>query len=360
LKILFIAPIPPPITGHSLATKILLDEVSQFNEVVLVNLSKKNLLNHRSNALTRSFELLKILIKIYRNYKKADLIYLTISESFFGNFKDILIYIICYSKIHNLVVHLHGGSIEKELWSKSPFLYKTNKYFLQKIKLAVVCSKMHESIFKDILSQKKVITLNNFSTNELFLTEDAILQKFKSKKIKIVFISNLIPKKGYFDLLNAFLSLNKDYKKRITIDFAGEFDTKINKNNFLSKIMPYKQLHYHGVISGEAKKELFSKAHIFCLPTSYFEGQPVSLIESYASGCCALVTKMGGINDIFEDKVNGIEIFPNNSNSIVKAIEFSLENIDFLLETAINNNKKAKKMFTIQHFIDNSKKIINF
>ena len=360
MKILFIAPIPPPITGHSLATKIFLDDVTQFNEVVLVNLSKKNLLNDRSNALIRPYELLKIFIKIYRNYKSVDLIYLTISESFFRNFKDILIYLICYSKIHNFVIHLHGGSIEKELWSKHPFLYKVNKFFLKKIKLAVVCSKMHESIFNEILSKKKVITLNNFSTNDLFLSEDAILEKFKTKKIKIVFISNLIPKKGFIDLLNAFLSLNEDYKKRITIDFAGEFDTEINKNNFLSKILPYEQLHYHGVINGEAKKELFSKAHIFCLPTLYFEGQPVSLIESYASGCCALVTKMGGINDIFENKVNGIEIFPNDSNSITKAIQFSLENIDFLLKTGIHNNNKAKKLFTTQHFIDNTKKIINF
>jgi glycosyltransferase involved in cell wall biosynthesis len=219
---------------------------------------------------------------------------------------------------------------------------------------------MHENIFKDILSHKKVFTLNNFSTNDLFLTEDSILHKFKSNIIKIVFISNLIPKKGYIDLLNAFLSLDEDYKKRITIDFAGEFDTLINKDNFLEKIMPYKQLHYHGVINGEAKKNLFSQAHIFCLPTSYHEGQPVSLIESYASGCFALVTKMGGIKDIFEDKVNGIEIFPNNSNSIKNAIQFSLNNVDFLLKIAIQNNIKAKKMFTIQHFTDNSKNILNF
>ena len=74
----------------------------------------------------------------------------------------------------------------------------------------------------------------------MFLTEDSILHKFKSNIIKIVFISNLIPKKGYIDLLNAFLSLDEDYKKRITIDFAGEFDTLINKDNFLEKIIPYK------------------------------------------------------------------------------------------------------------------------
>ena len=60
------------------------------------------------------------------------------------------------------------------------------------------------------------------------------------------------------------------------------------------------------------------------------------------------------------DKVNGIEIFPNDSNSITKAIQFSLENIDFLLKTGIHNNNKAKKLFTTQHFIDNTKKIINF
>ena len=40
MKILFIAPLPPPITGHSIVSKALLDELDKDNELVSVNLSK--------------------------------------------------------------------------------------------------------------------------------------------------------------------------------------------------------------------------------------------------------------------------------------------------------------------------------
>ena len=43
MKILFIAPLPPPITGHSLVSKVLLDYIVQKDEVFIVNLSKDSL-----------------------------------------------------------------------------------------------------------------------------------------------------------------------------------------------------------------------------------------------------------------------------------------------------------------------------
>jgi hypothetical protein len=39
MKVLFLAPLPPPMTGHSLVSKALLDHLAETHEVVPVDLS---------------------------------------------------------------------------------------------------------------------------------------------------------------------------------------------------------------------------------------------------------------------------------------------------------------------------------
>jgi glycosyltransferase involved in cell wall biosynthesis len=63
---------------------------------------------------------------------------------------------------------------------------------------------------------------------------------------------------------------------------------------------------YHGdssaciIVDGPGKKNLFSEAHIFCLPTYYpYEGQPIAILEAFASGCVVITTNHSGISDFF-------------------------------------------------------------
>ena len=63
MKILFITPFPPPVTGNSLAVKILFDELSANNQIEVVNLSKKSFKNG-INSIERVFEVISILKKV--------------------------------------------------------------------------------------------------------------------------------------------------------------------------------------------------------------------------------------------------------------------------------------------------------
>jgi len=93
MKILFIAPLPPPITGHSLAAQVFLDNLSNTSELDVVNLSKQSF-KGGANNYKRFFEIGFLLKQIFEKNKSKDLIYLTISESIAGNIKDLFIYFI--------------------------------------------------------------------------------------------------------------------------------------------------------------------------------------------------------------------------------------------------------------------------
>ncbi len=346
MNILFIGPIPPPLTGHSLVDKILLDDLVQHHNVVVVNLSK-NSLKSGNYGLKRTIEVLGILKSIWIGKKETQIIYLTISESFAGNLKDLLIYLICYKKLSKTVIHLHGGSLKRNLFDKSRSIKLLNKFFLKNVAAAVISGASHDGIFSGIINRDKVKIVPDFAEDFMFISEDEIKKKFENtEKLNVLFVSNLIDGKGYIELVDAFLKLNTDFKRRIRLDIAGAADPEsVQNTGFFEKITGIDGIYYHGLVQGQMKRELFAQAHILCFPSYLLEGQGLVILEAYASGCVVITTGHGGVKDVFQDVINGYKIEIKSSDSIRFALERILKDTSDLLPIAINNNKIASAQY---------------
>ena len=361
MKILFIAPLPPPITGNSLAVKVFLDEIIKHHQIEIVNLSKLGF-QHGINSLHRVRSVLGILRDLMRKREGVDLIYFTISQSKAGNLKDLLIYLLCFRNLSRMVIHLHGGDgMRKIMSNKSSLSYKINKYFIKRLGGVIVLGKTHVDIFSDLIPKEKIHIVHNFAEDYLFLKEEEIKLKFENTKpIRMLFLSNLIPGKGYNELVEAYSRLDESLKENIIIDFAGGFESESQEVEFLKKIKEIKQLNYHGIVDGPKKQELFRNAHVFCLPTYYlYEGQPISILEAYASGCVVLTTNHSGIKDIFKDKINGSEVQKKSADSIKLAIEEILGNTEKLLPIALLNRKTANDKYRTSIYNDALGRVID-
>lgn len=358
MKILFIAPLPPPITGQSIVSKVLLDELIKFHQADVANFSKSGF-KSGVNSFKRIVEVIDLLKCIWHKKKDVDVIYLTTSESIAGNIKDILIYLICFKSLHKMAIHLHGGSLKKEIFDKNKLLFRINKYFIKKLGDVIISGKSHLPIFEDIIDIRKIHIVSNFASDNLFLTSAEITEKYsKIEPLRILYMSNLIPKKGYNELAEAFSLLDESYRKQIIIDFAGAFDSEQEKKIFLDKIGKFEQLKYHGIISEEAKRKLFKDSHVFCLPTSYFEGQPISILEAYASGCVVLTTGQSGILDIFQNNENGFQIKERTAGAVRTSLEEILQRKSELLKIALQNNDLAKEKYRQSIYVDAIKNIL--
>lgn len=344
MKILFIAPLPPPITGHSLAAKVFVDDLSKTHEVEIVNLSKDSAKSRRSAE--RVFQVAKILKDIWERRKDQDVIYLTISESFAGNVKDLLIYLICLKNLSKTYIHLHGGSLKKLLFDRHKILFSLNKIFIGKLAGVIISGQSHLIMFDNLIQRKKIHIVPNFATDCLFASEEQVIDKFSNTEpLRILYISSLQPRKGYNDLADAYLGLSGNLKEKIRVDFAGRFDSESDKKMFLEKIHRGGQIYYHGLVDNAQKQFLFSRAHVFCLPSNFLEGQPLSILEAYASGCVVLTTCKPGILDVFEVGVNGFEMQGGSSDSIKLALEKILRNREDLHRIAMTNRKKAGEKY---------------
>ena len=350
MNVLYIAPVSPPITGQSIAANVLLDYLTMSENVNVVDLSLAST-NDGRFTWVRAFEVLKILYLIRKSLHSADFIYLTISESMAGNLKDLLIYLVCRKKLDKVYIQLHGGSIKKEVFDRYPFLKKLNELAIKKMAGVFVSGESHMSIFSSMVESSRLHIVGNFAEDYLFVDEKVIKKKFlKISTLKIIYISGMTSGKGYLSLLKAYQALDDNSRNLVEIDFAGKFDTAEEEGKFTQEIEFDPRLRYHGVVDDENKRRLFAKAHVFCLPTTFLEGQPISILEAYASGCVVLTTGQPGILDIFSGGINGYEISKNDHLSIKSLIEKLIVISDNLIDIALNNSRTATSNYRTDTF----------
>ncbi len=344
MSILFIGPLPEPVTGQSKACEVFLDELKNNHRVEVVNLSK-NGFRQGVSSLSRVFAVAAILYSVWRKKKSARAIYFTIAESCAGNMKDLFLYLLCFKKLNRMIVHLHGGNgMRSIMLGKRTLQRRLNEFFLRRIGGAIVLGSSMVEIFKDALPESRIHVVPNFAEDFIFIEPEDVRRKFRSMRpLKILFLSNLLPGKGHEELIKAYMMLPESTQASIEIDFAGGFESEKQKSHFLSKLGGRPQIRYHGVVGGHQKKELLHQAHVFCLPTYYaYEGQPISILEAYAAGCAVITTNHSGIRDIFAADVNGYEVPKQSPADLSQVIEEAFFHGDRLLSIALSNLRAAQ------------------
>jgi len=361
MKILIIAPLTPPYTGNALPVKLIFDHLDKRHDIKLVNLNKKSY-KAGINSLKRVFEIINVFFQIILSFKNKDLIYLTIAESFSGNLRDLIIYSIMFSKRKKTIIHMLGGASMKNILDENNgIIFKINRFFIKRLGNVIVEGQMQADFFSKVIPMEQIYIIPNFAQEFLFTNTKAIEEKFlKVEPLNLLFLSNMIYGKGHNELLNAFIQLDSIEKEQLRIDFAGNFDTEKEKNDFLKKISSYSQIKYNGHVSGKEKHRLFSNAHVFCLPTYYpYEGQPFVIVEAYASGCAVITTNHSGISNIFTDKINGYEVEKASVESLKMALKSIISQKSNLSSFAIINYNHALEKYTEQNYLIKIEKLVN-
>lgn len=128
----------------------------------------------------------------------------------------------------------------------------------------------------------------------------------------IVFVGRITPEKGPDKLFEAMQFISKDNVHAV---FAGE--------GFLRQKLEAKnnsRMHFVGQLSREDLSALLSQSDLFCLP-SRSEGFCTSLLEASAWGMQAVITNVGGAQEIIKDESCGRIIETAEPQIIAAAIE---------------------------------------
>lgn len=170
------------------------------------------------------------------------------------------------------------------------------------------------------------------------ISEQAILERAVVKPLHILFLGNVIERKGLHTLIDAVrhhpsafrvevvgsLTVEPRYTKRIQ-----EF---ISANNFSSFFL-------RGPLDQEALIEKLRHSHVLVVPSSY-EGYGIVYLEGMAFGLPAIGTTAGAAGEIIENGKTGYLIEPNNSDLLFRHLITLAEDRGLLSRLSINARKR--------------------
>lgn len=129
----------------------------------------------------------------------------------------------------------------------------------------------------------------------------------ETKEITILYASRLIKRKGLPDLVQVVSELREELNIKINLKVAGinvPDDPDAISHTAISEWHRNNQIQWLGK-SDEIPK-LLAACHIVALPSTYPEGVPRILLESFASGRPAITYDIDGCRSLISHKLNGI------------------------------------------------------
>lgn len=355
-RVLLIGPIPPPITGNSLANQIIIENITKHSDQYSID--SINTSYHSLENLGK-FSIRKVLFytKMYRYILKilnADIVYLTPGLTFFGIVKNAPFIYLARILGKEIIVHIHSNHLHREYKQSSYWKRIIIKSILSRANKGIVLSNSLKHNLTPFINEKNIYELFNFVEDELFTKQPELHLDY----LRILYISNLIPEKGIFDLLDALLILKKQNIK-FTAQIAGAID-KAHKSKIQEKLDALADnVTYLGIIKGEQKREAFLSGNVFILPTyHYIEGQPIAILEAMATANVVLTTNHAGIPDIFEDGINGYYVQKKSPTDIAEKFIKISNKLDDHKNIMKHNQNVAEEKYRVKHFITNFIRIL--
>lgn len=253
--------------------------------------------------------------------------------------RDSIIALLAFCLRIKVIIFWRGWNFENEKYFSFPYRLITS--FLLKSKNVIVLYSKIASSLKGFGFKGNIFFMTTIVNDEAF--------KYNSNQNgydKLIFLSRIEKYKGVFELLQAYKIL-KERHPNITLTIAGQGDAFEEVKQKI-KSEGLKDINMPGYIVGKEKYELLAKSSMFLFP-SYSEGMPNAVLEAMAIGLPVITTKVGGLNDFFEDGKMGCVIDVKDVNSIVLKFEELFNNNKKVDEIKMFNIKYAKKHFKANH-----------
>jgi glycosyltransferase involved in cell wall biosynthesis len=327
MKVLLVAPAPPPAGGIESVTQNLVNffETSRNgSQMLLYNTShplrrvtSQSLFTRWYTGIIDSWKTYFNVVRIIRN-ARPDVVHLASSSSL-SLMKDILIVNAANRLKKPIVLHWHFGRIP-ELSKKQNWEWKLLLKVAQKSTLSVTLdNKSYRTLLEAGLSN--VVNIPNPLAHDVELKVTEVFGKPEERqRNRLIFVGHIIKNKGVFELVEACLPVTRVNE----LILIGPCEEEVR--NGLLKIARQRNegnwLKFTGELNIHQVLDYMAHSPALALP-SHTEGFPMVVIEAMAMGCAIIATDVGAIPEILAIDTNapcGICIPPRNIERLREAI----------------------------------------
>lgn len=351
-RVLLACRFPPPYTGETIGSQLVFDLLKDVIPCERFCLNRGCTMGkagrfHLLGAL-RTFHRLFALDK-HLGKRRYDFVYFVPASSQWGHLRDRFFVRLTRKHVPRIIGQVRSGNFQEVL---SPAFRKTGSFkFVHQIDQFIFLSEALSARADEVIPSGQRVVIPNPIDAAVQFTDQEFLHKKSAKsrrrKLCILFISNMLESKGYWDLAEALTLLPADVPWEA--HFAGQWgDERKHKEfmDYLAQAGIAPQTFVHGCVSDRtAIKELYRKADFFVLPTYYpVEAQPRSIIEAMNAGTPIIATNHAAIPEYVEDGRNGVLVNKRSPREIADAI-LSMQDYDEWAEIAT-----ATRQSYLQHF----------
>lgn len=198
------------------------------------------------------------------------------------------------------------------------------------------------------ISEKKIIVIPNGVEMNKFL---AISEKKYSSPPIIGIVGRLETQKGHEFL---FKALNLIKAIPWTLWVIGDGSLRGNLEKLAKDLDLQERIIFLGTRSNIV--EILSQIDIFVLP-SLWEGLGLAVLEAAAAGKPIVVSRVGGIPEIIEDKKNGLLIEPKDIKGLSQALLWTLSHEDEAKRMGRRAKESLKEKFDIKKMVGEYEKL---
>lgn len=211
-----------------------------------------------------------------------------------------------------VVLHMHGGSFFKFYKEGNDRDRRITQQLLLLSDVILVLGEAYKEQLCEIGApcEKIVIVPNGVDVSES--------NPYEKTSNEIIYMGGITQEKGILDLLDAVKTISDSFPEDASVWLYGPLSS-LDINEEISIRGLGDKVFYGGVVSGSKKSDVLSRAGYSILP-SHFEVLPMAVLETMAQGIPTLSTKVGMVEDIIKDGLNGFLCLPNNVDNLTNSI----------------------------------------
>jgi glycosyltransferase involved in cell wall biosynthesis len=164
----------------------------------------------------------------------------------------------------------------------------------------------------------KTVVIKNTSRHNFNSSLKNGLSHQKLEAPDVLFLSNLLPKKGILDFLQvASITLKSLPDLKFSVigstsspKFMSYIEEELVRLDLVDKIK------FIGEQSGDEKWHLLEEAQVLLFPSHYQEAQPLTIIEAMSVSTPTIAYDNGGIKDLVLNGINGV-LVPSNDVEVM-------------------------------------------
>ena len=332
---------PPPIDGQSLATERLAALLESDCDVHRFNTMPRQeslfLLGAVQTAATTRHYLRQrpLLRQALGNASSAPVLWCSISPSVPGHFRDVVATAPALAGRAVCAV-VHRGNFH-EVFARGLTRISARR-LARSIDLFVFLGRSLAAKAANWIPERKIRVV----PNTIDADSECTLEEVEKKQLarigrtatKLLFLSNMVASKGYFDVLKAMgLLCARGHAVRAT--FAGRWNTEQDRKSFNDRVdilgLKDAVTHVGPITQRHAVKALHLEADVLLLPTYYEnEAQPLAVIEALAAATPVVVTRHGSLPEMVRDGKEATFVRRRCAEDIASAVERLLPPDDWL------------------------------